>query len=130
MAAVLFVWSESDIYGDRETEENPDLFEPALTTNAYKKKMAAIEKLVRNAKEEDVFSFLTTILAENEKLLFRFYSIVNKKTAKENINNYIRQIDVIARRYLGRNDFISYDEADDFIWELNDIIKQIRFKRL
>lgn len=130
MAAVLFVWSESDIYGDRETEENPDLFEPALTTNAYKKKMATIEKLVRNAKEEDVFSFLTTILAENEKLLFRFYSIVNKKTAKENINNYIRQIDVIARRYLGRNDFISYDEADDFIWELNDIIKQIRFKRL
>lgn len=130
MAAVLFVWSESDIYGDRETEENPDLFEPALTTNAYKKKMAAIEKLVRNAKEEDVFSFLTTILAENEKLLFRFHSIVNKKTAKENINNYIRQVDVIARRYLGRNDFISYDEADDFIWELNDIIKQIRFKRL
>lgn len=124
MAAVLFVWSESDMDEDRETEVNPDLLESALTTNAYKRKMSAIEKLVRGAKEEDVLSFLTTILAENEKLLFRFHSIVNKKTAKENINNYIRQIDAIARRYLGRNDFISYDEADDFIWELNDIINE------
>ena len=69
-------------------------------------------------------SFLVSVLTEDEKLLLRFHGIVNKQVTKENIKNYIRQIDVIANRYLGRNHFISYYEADGFISELEDIIDE------
>lgn len=43
---------------------------------------------------------------------------------KKDINNYIRQVDIIADRYLGRNRFISYYEADGFISELEEIIDE------
>ncbi len=39
-------------------------------------------------------------------------------------NNYIRQVDIITNRYLGREHFISYYEAGDFISELEDIIAE------
>ena len=68
--------------------------------NAYRKKQEAVEKLVTDAKEEEVRSFLASVLVENEKLLLRFYNTVNKQVTKRDINNYIRQIDMIANRYL------------------------------
>ncbi len=39
-------------------------------------------------------------------------------------NNYIRQVDIITNRYLGREHFISYYEAGGFISELEDIISE------
>ena len=126
MAAVLYEWSENDI-DEEEKEENvlsTDLFEPAFTINSHKKKLAAIEELVTGAKEDEVCSFLVSVLAEDEKLLLRFHNMVNKQVIKDGINNYIRQIDIIANRYLGRENFISYYEADGFISELEDIIDE------
>ena len=41
---------------------------------------------------------------------------------KGDVNHYYRQIDEIVDRYLGRNHFISYYEANDFISELEEII--------
>ncbi|MDE7323723.1 MAG: SWIM zinc finger family protein [Lachnospiraceae bacterium] len=124
MAAVLYEWSE-----DAEEEEtangvNVDLFKPAYTINAYKKKVSAVEELVSGATEDEVRSFMVAVLAEDEKLLLRFHNMINKQVTREDVNNYIRQVDMIADRYLGRNRFISYNEADGFISELEEIIDE------
>ena len=124
MAAVLYEWSE-----DAEEEESAnvvieDLFQPAYTINAYKKKVSAVEELVSGAEEKVVRSFLVTVLEEDEKLLLRFHKTINKQVTREDIDNYIRQVDIIADRYLGINHFISYYEAYDFISELEEIIDE------
>ena len=126
MAAVLYEWSENEEEEKKEEENaiNTDLFQPAYTVNSHKKKLTAVEELVRSANEEDVRSFLAAVLAEDEKLLLRFHNIINKQVTREDINNYIRQVDIIADRYLGRNHFISYYEADGFISELEEIIDE------
>ena len=123
MAAVLYEWSENYLDEDEETERT-DLLKPTFTINSYEKKRTAVEELVLGAKEEDVRSFLMSVLTEDEKLLIRFHNMVNKQVTLEDVNNYIRQIDVIADRYLGRNHFISYYEAGAFISELEEIIDE------
>lgn len=124
MAAVLYEWSEDEDEEESAKEVNTDLFQPAYTINAYKKKVAAVEELVSGATEDEVRSFLVAVLAEDEKLLLRFHNTKNKQVTKKDINNYIRQVDIIADRYLGRNRFISYYEADGFISELEEIIDE------
>lgn len=124
MATVLYEWSEDAGEEESAKEVNADLFQPAYTVNAYKKKVAAVEELVSGATEDEVRSFLVDVLAEDEKLLLRFYNIINKQVMREDIDNYIRQVDIIADRYLGRNHFISYYEAYDFISELEEIIDE------
>lgn len=126
MAAVLYEWSENgaEEKNDEENAINTDLFQPAYTVKSHKKKLTAVEGLVSGANEEDVRSFLAAVLAEDEKLLLRFHNIINKQVTREDINNYIRQVDIIADRYMGRNHFISYYEADGFISELEEIIDE------
>ena len=123
MAAVLYEWSENYMDEEEETERT-DLLKSEFTINSYEKKRTAVEELVVSAKEEDVRSFLMSVLTEDEKLLLRFHNMVNKQVTLEDVNNYIRQIDVIADRYLGRNYFISYYEAKGFISELQEIIDE------
>ena len=124
MAAVLYEWSEDAGEEEPAKKVNTELFQPAYTINAYKKKVAAVEELVSGATEEEVRSFLVAVLAEEEKLLLRFHNTINKQVTREDIDNYIRQVDIIADRYLGRNRFISYYEADSFISELEEIIDE------
>ena len=124
MAAVLYKWSEDAGEEEAAKKVNTELFQPAYTINAYKKKVAAVEELVSGATEEEVRSFLVAVLAEEEKLLLRFHNTINKQVTREDIDNYIRQVDIIADRYLGRNRFISYYEADVFISELEEIIDE------
>lgn len=124
MAAVLYEWSEDAEEEESTKEGNTDLFRPAYTINAYKKKVAAVEELVSGATEAEVRSFLVAVLAEDEKLLLRFHNTINRQVTREDIDNYIRQVDIIADRYLGRNRFISYYEADGFISELEEIIDE------
>ena len=123
MAAVLYEWSENYMDEEEETERT-DLLKSEFTINSYEKKRTAVKELVVSAKEEDVRSFLMSVLTEDEKLLLRFHNMVNKQVTLEDVNNYIRQIDVIADRYLGRNYFISYYEAKGFISELQEIIDE------
>lgn len=124
MAAVLYEWSENDIEENEvmEIEENAELFKSAFTINAQKKKQDAVEKLVADAGDDDVRSFLVSVLTGDEKLLLRFYNIVNERAAEVDIKNYIRQIDIIVENYLGKYDFIDYYEADGFIAELEEFI--------
>lgn len=69
-------------------------------------------------------SFLVSVLAEDEKLLLRFHNGVNKPESKDDISEYIRQVDIIANQYLGRERFVSYYEADGFISDLEYIIDE------
>lgn len=39
---------------------------------------------------------MVTVLAEDEKLLLRFHNTINKQVTREDIDNYIRQVDIIA----------------------------------
>ena len=139
MAAVLYEWT-ADIMDEDEPEdtdnedmdndadaESMDLFEPAVTVCDYKKKSAAVEKLVTSAERDIVQAFLVSVLAEDKKLLLRFRNMVNKCATKEDVEDYFEQIDEIADRYLGRDHFINYYEAYDFMLELEEIIdKDVR----
>lgn len=139
MAAVLYEWT-ADIMDEDEPEdtdnedmdndadaESMDLFEPAVTVCDYKKKSAAVEKLVTSAERDIVQAFLVSVLAEDKKLLLRFRNMVNKCATKEGVEDYFEQIDEIADRYLGRDHFINYYQAYDFMLELEEIIdKDVR----
>lgn len=63
MAAVLYEWSENK---EEKNTIHSDLFQPAMTIDVYKKKVDAVEKLVNSANEEDVRSFLKSVLSEDE----------------------------------------------------------------
>ena len=139
MAAVLYEWT-ADIMDEDEPEdtdnedmdndadaESMDLFEPAVTVCDYKKKSAAVDKLVTSAERDIVQAFLVSVLAEDKKLLLRFRNMVNKCATKEDVEDYFEQIDEIADRYLGRDHFINYYQAYDFMLELEEIIdKDVR----
>ena len=139
MAAVLYEWT-ADIMDENEPEdtdnedmdddadaESMDLFEPAVTVCDYKKKSAAVEKLVTSAERDIVQAFLVSVLAEDKKLLLRFRNMVNKCETKEDVEDYFEQIDEIADRYLGRDHFINYYQAYDFMSELEEVIdKDVR----
>lgn len=139
MAAVLYEWT-ADIMDEDEPEdtdnedmdddadaESMDLFEPAVTVCDYKKKSAAVEKLVTSAERDIVQALLVSVLAEDKKLLLRFRNMVNKCATKEDVEDYFEQIDEIADRYLGRDHFINYYQAYDFMLELEEIIdKDVR----
>lgn len=124
MAAVLYEWS-----GDKQDEivgntEKTSLFENAYTQEAYKKKRDAVSKLLAETDRDTLSSFLADVLMDNEKLLVRFYNIVNDEVTKEDVKRYIQQVDAIVECYLGREHFINYYEADGFISELKDLINE------
>ena len=139
MAAVLYEWTadimdadepedtDNEDVDDDEDAESMDLFEPAVTVCDYKKKSAAVEKLVTSAERDIVQAFLVSVLAEDKKLLLRFRNMVNKCATNEDVEDYFEQIDEIADRYLGRDHFINYYQAYDFMLELEEIIdKDVR----
>lgn len=125
MAAVLYEWSasrEQDAMSQNDDSTEHDLFAQAPTAEAYRKKKEAIENLVESADIAVVRKYLVSILEENEKLLVRFHGMVKGKSEKEDVGRYTRQVDAIAERYLGRDRFISYYEANGFISELEEIL--------
>lgn len=139
MAAVLYEWTadimdedepedtDNEDMDDDEDAESMDLFKPAVTVCDYKKKSAAVEKLVASAESDIVQAFLVSVLAEDKKLLLRFRNMVNKCATNEDVEDYFEQIDEIAARYLGRDHFINYYQAYDFMLELEEIIdKDVR----
>ena len=122
MAAVLYEWEEHK--DDKKADDNMDdiLFKPAYTSKSRIKKHEAVEKLITEASNDVIRSFLSEILTDNEKLCLRFYNIINKQINKADLKGYFRQIDTITDQYLGRDNFINYYDADDYITELEDII--------
>ena len=128
MAAVLYEWSEGEEEKKNSDKESRNWFQPRDNMiETYKNKVATVEKLVSDTTEEEVRSFLETVLVEDERLWLRFRNTINKQVTKEDVNYYIRQVDLIANRYLGRDHFINYYDADGFISELEEILgKDVR----
>jgi len=133
MAAVLYEWDDcefddddlDDAYEDEdEYDEDEDIFVPTLSKSDYAKKENEIKALISKTDVEVVRTFLTSVLLEDEKLLLRFRSIANKTMTSVDVHNYICQVDQITDRYLGRNHFISYYEAGDFVTELLELIDE------
>lgn len=115
MAAVLFKWDENPKSDEilKSDESNKDATQPEKNE---------IEKLVESADISVVRSYLTTILTENEALFVRFQNMVHKRTTKEDVEFYKNQVNSIAAHYLGRQQFINYYDALDFISELEEIL--------
>lgn len=124
MAAVLYEWS-SDMPDEIVAEtENTELFVSSYTQEGYKKKREAVEKLLTAADRDVLALFLTDILMDNEKLLVRFHNIVNGEATKEDVKRYKKQVDAVVNRHLGRDRFINYYDANNFISELEDFIDE------
>lgn len=131
MAAVLYEWSEfiedEDDPADEANEGNEHsgctkvLFGKAHTVKAYEQKLEVIRQVVEQADVDMVRDYLSGILAEDEKLLVRFMSMAGMNSAEQDVQRYIRQVDEIADRYMGRERFINYYAAGDFISDLEDI---------
>lgn len=122
MAAVLYAWEENVRYSNTAKNTEDILFKPAYTSQSRKVKRTEIEKLIAGAKTDDIRSFLAEILTENEKLCLHFYNTVNKKHKNQGVQDYIRQIDLTVRQYMGKDNFINYNEAPEFVAELEEII--------
>ncbi len=110
--------------GKDEAKESKDPFDSTFHINEYNKRLDTVTKLVANATDEEVRTFLASILTENEKWLYHFYNIVNRRLAIKDTKKYIIQIERIVHHYLGRENFISYYEADDFIMELRAVLDE------
>lgn len=138
MAAVLYAWEEEEFDDDDENaveedldeEEDlqaqsldADLFLKGHTLQTRERKLKAIRQLAAEADSDDVREFLISILMDDEKSLLRFYSMVRHRQGKEDdVERYLRQVDDIVERHVGRNGFIDYYGAGDFISDLEEIL--------
>lgn len=139
MAAVLFEWEErkeSGLLEETFAEEGSGgnfreeaLFSRSRTAAARGKRAEAIRELVAEAEVSLVRSYLASVLEEDEKLLLRFYALAGEKgtdeaSVKEEVARYKKQVDGVARRYLGPDAFIHYREANGFVSELGEILEE------
>lgn len=100
MAAVLYEWfeftddeeagAEETDEGNGHSESTKDLFGTVHTVKAYEQKLEAIRKVVDRADVDTIREYLTGILAEDEKLLVRFMSMVGMNSVEEDVQHYIR----------------------------------------
>lgn len=116
MAAVLYEWSvERGDQDNRDEEESGHIDTP-------EKPQIDIRKLVQDADINIVRNYLVSVLSENEKLLIRFRGFLSGAESEENIGHYINRVDDIEYNYMGRDGFIDYDDAMDFIFDLEDVL--------
>lgn len=83
-----------------------------------------IEKAVTHAKEADVRKFLAEILRKDERLFARFQSFASHTLSREDMERYKNQVDATIEKYLGKERFISYQEASGFIREMEEFLGQ------
>lgn len=122
MAAVLYKWSEGKSSPKSDTNNDDILFKPAHTAKSRAERHTAVERLIADADEYLIYSFLADALTDNETLCLQFYNTINRQSIKVDLKIYFKQIDSIVRRYSGKDDFIDYYKTDDFIAELEEVI--------
>lgn len=112
MVAVLFEWE-----ANRELEnlEKPQgeviLTDKPSTTDE-------VEDIIKLANEKQIKEFLSYVLHNDEKLFVRFKTLINPEISNTEMDCYKRQIDATINEYLGREHFISYYKAYDFISDM------------
>lgn len=122
MAAVLFEW-ENDIK-DNDRIDNNSVNESQSTENirVSDRKEKEVDIIVAEADEHTVRKFLTVILRDDEKLYARFKTLISPDISKEDMKRYKRQVELIVHKYLGREHFIGYHEAGNFISEIEEFL--------
>lgn len=78
--------------------------------------------LVNGADITVVRNFLTSILANDEKLLNRFKSTLKCELSPEDMTRYKNQINGIFNRHAGLYGFIDYHQAGEFATELEEFL--------
>ena len=80
--------------------------------------MQDIEQLVMGVDEDSIRKFLIDALANNERLLMKFKTIVCKEISQEEVQSYKVHIDRIFAKHSDRHNYINYYNASSFIDEL------------
>ena len=111
MAAVLYKWQENKQNLLKQSNSN-------YSSNSNDN----MDNLIKEAKQGEVNEFLGDVLKNDPDLSMKFRKFINHYDM--NINEYQKEIDQIVRSYLGRDYFISYYQANDFISTMENYIYQ------
>lgn len=117
MAAVLFEWEDNNNLSKGQRAEN-------ISTSAGNGSNNEVDNIIAQADEATIKKFLTAILKDDEKLYARFKTIVSPELSKDDMNRYIRQVDTVVHKYLGREHFIKYREATYFVNEMEEFLQE------
>lgn len=119
MAAVLYEWEDRKEIGQIE-----DIHFSSKNASSEKDREQLVKQTIASADETIVRTFLQMLLLDDEKLWMRFKSILQPEISEDDLKFYKRQVDEIEEKYLGRDYFINYYEAMNFVDEIYDILEQ------
>lgn len=105
MAVVLYKWKEL----------NQSAYEISNEDHLIDQEDAELSNMIKNTSYDRIFNFLYDNLKNDSKLLTKFKEYINKQN--NDINKYKKEINQIVKSYLGRNQFISYYQANDSIYD-------------
>lgn len=109
MAAVLYKWQENK-------QDQLVISNDCSSTDSNN----TLTNLIKGADRKQINEFLYDVLNNDTNLLTKFRQYINNYEIS--INEYKNEIDQVVRSYLGRNYFISYGEANDFIDAMENYI--------
>lgn len=75
-------------------------------------------RAVNQAQEEEVRDFLIQLLSQDELLFAKFRAFVSHEVTRADMQAYKKQVSGVVKKYLGRDRFISYQEASAFTDEM------------
>lgn len=89
----------------------------AIKHTSYNEQHPAVQA-VYHADEGDVRDFLVRLLVQDEQLLASFRAFASHKISREDMEKYKKRVDAVVKKYLGREGWISYQEASGFVDEM------------
>lgn len=107
MAAVLYTYQEHIEY---ESSIN----------NHISNNSSTLDEIIKKASDKQVRDFLFNVLKDDDKLLSRFKILVDK--SQIDIKQYKKQINKTIKSFLGRDYFISYHQAGNFIIAMEEYL--------
>lgn len=84
----------------------------------------SIESIIKNIKESDLRIFLTNLLEEDEKVLDRFKIHFISEFPTPTISDYKSRIYLAIREVAGRDGFIDYSEASNYVNAMYTFIEE------
>lgn len=128
MAAVLYEWG-ADLQVDKESKQKNHIVSSERMIKKVSIDTRSIDEeevntVVARADEATVKSFLAAILRDDAKLYARFKTIVSPTTSKEDMKRYLKHVDAVVRKYLGREQYINYREVEHFISEMEEFLNE------
>lgn len=123
MAAVLYEVHADEVDDGDNVEENYEDHD-YLEMHSQNTENRYIQNLVESTNESIVKAFLVSVLENQPKLLLRFKNTVAPDTHTFNRSDYLRRIKTIVDVHMGREHFISYYKANDFIDDIQEFLNE------